>query len=77
MNTNSHPEQDPPPTNYACNCRNRSEWSLDNKCLTTNIVYKVIVSATNKPGKNTSECLNFLSKTVIETRRDILDTKNT
>ena len=41
------------------------------------MVYKAIVSATNKPDKNTSECLNFFSKAVIETRTDILDTKKT
>ena len=42
----------PPPTNYGCNCRNRSNCPLDNKCLTPSIVYRAIVSAINKPDKN-------------------------
>ena len=28
----------PPPTNYGCNCRNRSNCPLDNKCLAPSIV---------------------------------------
>ena len=42
---------DPPPTNYDCNCRNKSDCPLDNKCLTPSIVYKGIGSVTNKPDK--------------------------
>ena len=40
----------PPPTNYACNCRNRSNCPLE-KCLTPSIVYRAIVSAIHKPDK--------------------------
>ena len=63
--------------NYGCNFRNKSGCSLDNKCLTGSILSKAIVSATNKPDKNTSEYLKLLSKTNIGTIREILDTKNT
>ena len=41
----------PPPTNYGCNCRNRSTCPLDNKCLTPSIVYRANVSALNRPDK--------------------------
>ena len=41
----------PPPTNHGCNCRNRSNCPLDNKCLTPSIVYRAIVSAIHKPDK--------------------------
>ena len=41
----------PPPSNYGCNCRNRSNCPLDNKCLTPSIVYRAIVSAIHKPDK--------------------------
>ena len=41
----------PPPTNYGCNCRNRSNCPLDNKCLTPSIVYRANVSAMHKPDK--------------------------
>ena len=37
--------------NHGCNCRNRAECPLDNKCLTVNIVYKAVVSAPSKPDK--------------------------
>ena len=37
--------------NHGCNCRNRDECPLDNKCLTANIVYKTVVSAPGKPDK--------------------------
>ena len=37
--------------NHGCNCRNRAECPLDNKCLTINIAYKVVVSAPSKPDK--------------------------
>ena len=37
--------------NHECNCRNRAECPLDNKCLTTNIVYKAVISAPGKPDK--------------------------
>ena len=66
----------PPPTNYGCNCRNRSNCPLDNKCLTPSIVYRAIVSAIHKPNKSTSEYLKLLSKTTIITTQEILDTKN-
>ena len=45
-------------------------------CLTPSIVYRAIVSAINKPDKNTLEYLKLLSKTAITTIREILDTKN-
>ena len=41
----------PPPTNYDCNCRNRSNCPLGNKYLRPSIVYSAIVSAINKPDK--------------------------
>ena len=37
--------------NHVCNCRNMVECPLDNKYLTTNIVYKTVVSAPGKPDK--------------------------
>ena len=37
--------------NHACNCRNRAECPLDNKCLTANIVCKAVVSAPSTPDK--------------------------
>ena len=37
--------------NHKCNCRNRAECPLDNKCFTANIVYKAGVSAPSKPDK--------------------------
>ena len=37
--------------NHGCNCRNRAECPLDNKCLTANIVYKAVVSAPSTPDK--------------------------
>ena len=37
--------------NHGCNCRNRAECPLDNKCLTTNIVFKAVVLASSKPDK--------------------------
>ena len=41
----------PTSNNQGCNCRNRAECSLDNKCLTANIVYKAVVSTPSKPDK--------------------------
>ena len=41
----------PTSNNHICNCRNRAECPLDNKCLTANIVYKAAVSAPSKPDK--------------------------
>ena len=41
----------PDSNNHGCNCRNRVECLLDNKCLTGNIVYKAVVSAPSKPDK--------------------------
>ena len=41
----------PTSNNHGCNCRNRAECSLDNKCLTANIVYKAVVSTPSKPDK--------------------------
>ena len=58
-----------PPTNYGCNCRNRSNCPHDNKCLTPSIVYRATVLAIHKPDKK-------FSKTTIITIREILDTKN-
>ena len=37
--------------NHGCNCENRAECPLDNKCLAANIVYKAVVSAPSKPDK--------------------------
>ena len=39
----------PTSDNDGYNCRNRAECRLDNKCLTANIVYKAVVSASSKP----------------------------
>ena len=36
---------------HGCNCRNGAECPLDNKCSTTNIVYKTVVSAPSKQDK--------------------------
>ena len=66
----------PPPTNCGCNCKNRSNCPLDNKCLTSSIIYRAIVSVISKPNKNTSEYLKLLLRTAIITIREILDTKN-
>ena len=41
----------PNSNNHGCNCRNRAKCPLNNKCLTTNIVYKTVVSAPSKPDK--------------------------
>ena len=40
-----------PPSNLGSNCRNKAYCPLDNKCLTPSILYKAIVSVTNKPDK--------------------------
>ena len=32
----------PTSNNHGCSCRSRAECSLDNKCLTANIVYKAM-----------------------------------
>ena len=40
---------EPTSNNHVCNCRNRTKCPLVNKCLTTNIVYKTVVSAPSKP----------------------------
>ena len=39
----------PTSNNHGCNCRNRAECPRDNKCLTANIVHKLVVSAPSKP----------------------------
>ena len=51
--TASHNQRIIQPTSnkHGCNCRNRAECPLDNKCLTANIVYKAVVSAPNTPDK--------------------------
>ena len=36
---------DPPKTSFGCNCRNRSMCSLQNKCLTPNIVYQADITS--------------------------------
>ena len=41
----------PTSNNNGCNCRNKAECPLDNKCSTANIVYKAVVSAPSKPDK--------------------------
>ena len=41
----------PTSNNHGCSCRSRAECSLDNKCLTANIVYKAMVSAPSLPDK--------------------------
>ena len=41
----------PTSNNHGCNCRNRAECPLDNKCLTASIAYKAMVSASSKPDK--------------------------
>ena len=63
----------PPPTNYGCNCRNRSNCPLDNKCLTPSIVFKAIVLTINKPDKKYFGISETPSKTAIITIREILD----
>ena len=51
ISSNNQIVTNPPPPNYGCNCRNKSDCPLDNKCLTPRIVYREIVSVTNKPYK--------------------------
>ena len=41
----------PTSNKHGCNSRNRAKCPLENKCLTTNIVYKAVISAPNKPEK--------------------------
>ena len=41
----------PPHCNHDCNCRNKSDCALDNKCFKSSIVYKAIASAANKLDK--------------------------
>ena len=41
----------PTSNNHGCNCRNRAEYPLNNKCLTANIVYKAVVSIPSKSDK--------------------------
>ena len=41
----------PSSNSHGCNCRKRADCPLHNKCLTTNIVYKVAVSAPSNPRK--------------------------
>ena len=50
--------------------------NFDNKFLTPSIVYKVIVSATNKPDKKYFGISETPFKDLIGTIRGILDTKN-
>ena len=40
--------------NDGCNYKNKAECTLDNKCLTGNIVYIAVVSPSRKPDKNIS-----------------------
>ena len=51
ISSNNRRITNPPPTNYGCNCRNRSNCPLDNKCLPPSIVYRTILSAIHKPDK--------------------------
>ena len=37
--------------NHGCNCSNRAEYPLENKCLMANIVYNAVVSAPSKLDK--------------------------
>ena len=37
--------------NLPCNCRNKLECPLDGKCRARSVIYKCVVSATNKPDK--------------------------
>ena len=57
---------------YGCNCRNRAESPLDNKCLTANIVYKRVVSAPSKPDKYFGIAETYL-KIISETTQDIVN----
>ena len=41
----------PTSNKHGCNCRNRVECPLDNKCLSANIVYKAVVLALSKPDR--------------------------
>ena len=45
ISSNNRRIVNPSPTNYGCNCRNRSNCPLGNKCLTPSIGYSAIVSA--------------------------------
>ena len=41
----------PTSNKHGCNCTNRAECPLDNKCLTSNILYKAVISAPSNPDK--------------------------
>ena len=41
----------PTSNKHGCNCINRAECPLDNKCLTSNILYKTVISAPSNPDK--------------------------
>ena len=41
----------PTSNNHGCNCRNRAECPLDNKCLKANIAYKAVISAPSNQDK--------------------------
>ena len=62
--------------NHGCNCRNRAECPLDNKCLTANIVYKAVVSAPNKPDKKYFSIAETSLKIVSEIMQEIFATKS-
>ena len=66
----------PNSNNHGCNCRNRAECPLDNKCLTANIVYKAVVSAPNKPDKKYFSIAETSLKIVSEIMQDIFATKS-
>ena len=66
----------PVSNNHGCNCRNRAECPLDNRCLTANIVYKAVVSAPVNQVRNISILQKHHLKIAPETTQEIFATKN-
>ena len=62
--------------NHGCNCRNRTECPLDNKCLMSNLVYKAEISAPVNHIRNILVLQKLHLKTVSETTQEILATKS-
>ena len=59
-----------PTSNNGCNCRNRAECPLGNKCLTANIVYKEVVSVVSAPIKPDKKCFSIAETTFKDRSRN-------
>ena len=62
--------------NHGCNCRNRAECPLDNKCLMSNLVYKAEILAPVNHIRNILVLQKLHLKAVSETTQEILATKS-